>query len=319
MQEWKKFLGGARHYDVLLFPGFSNQCLSNTVEPLRAANDISGRRLYSWRFTSIPGGVVHSSSGLPVGTDALFDGAEGDMLLALPSYDFLAHANPDTGRALRRAARSYPVLAGLDTGSWLMAAAGLLDDYEATIHWEEFETFAETFAQVRPVRARFVIDRDRITCSGASAAFDMVLSLITQDHGAALGLEIAQIFLMRTPESGGFITRSTGDRLINRAMAVMQEHLEDPLPLARIAQHAGCSQKTLAARIKAELGTTPGHLYRRLRLALARKLLRETQLGIAEVAVRCGYDDASAMTRAFRGEFGQTPRETRRRFQQNVG
>ena len=88
--------------------------------------------------------------------------------------------------------------------------------------------------------------------------------------------------------------------------------MNTPLRISEIANRLGRSQKTLESRVKTRLGITPAALYRRLRLALARKLLQETDIRISEIAIRCGYENASAMTRAFHHEFDQTPSELRR-------
>lgn len=92
----------------------------------------------------------------------------------------------------------------------------------------------------------------------------------------------------------------------------MQENLEEPLPIAEIARRAGRTQKALEARMHSDLGATPQQVYLRLRLNLARKLVTETDLSVAEIALRCGYVTPAAMTRAFKGEFAITPRELRR-------
>ncbi|WP_342741877.1 GlxA family transcriptional regulator [Salinihabitans flavidus] len=202
-------------------------------------------------------------------------------------------------------------MAGLDTGSWLLAEAGLLDGYRATIHWEELMRFAERFPEVATERARFVIDGSRITCSGAMAAFDMVMHMIRRNHGAALALEVAQLFMTSDSARSDAGTARAGGALVNRALALMQETLETPLTVAEIARRCGASQKRLENAMSTDLGASPRTIYRRLRLNLARKLASETELPVAEIAMRSGYDNASAMTRAFRTEFGTTPRMLR--------
>lgn len=300
---------------VLLFDGFSNHCLANTVEPLRAANMLSGRSLYDWKFLSLNREPVTSSSGLQVAPHEELSKAQGNMLVVMPSYGFLGHAGWKTQAALRSAATRFDVLAGMDTGSWLLAEAGLLEQYRATIHWEELTNFSERFPEVNTRRERFVIDRDRVTCSGAMAAFDLVMHLISEANGQALALEVAQLFMTRDSarsHSGG-IGAASG--IVNRALAIMQEHLETPLAVPEIARRVGRTQKVLETRMRSELGAGPAKVYRRLRLNHARKLVTETDLPISEIALRSGYDDPSAMTRAFSAEFGQSPRKLR----QNTG
>lgn len=311
MQRWTKPRAAAQQIGILLFDGFSNHCLANTVEPLRAANTLARHSLYEWRFLTCAADPVSSSSGLQVHPHRTLAEAAGDMLMVMPSYGFRQLGTWPVQTALRAAARRFGVLAGMDTGSWLLAEAGLLDGYRATIHWEELTGFSERFPDVLARRERFVIDRRRITCSGAMAAFDLVLHLIGRDHGQALAVEVSQLFMARgsaRSHAGGAGPGSIG---VNRALAVMQDNLEEPLPVAEVARQAGRTQKALETRMRAELGATPAQVYRRLRLNLARKLVTETDMAVAEIALRSGYADASAMTRAFRLEFGCSPRALR--------
>jgi transcriptional regulator GlxA family with amidase domain len=311
MQKWTKNSAATQHIGVLLFEGFSNHCLANTVEPLRAANMLSRRSLYEWHFLTLTGAPVHSSSGLQVAPHGQLNAATGDFLAVMPSYGFREHAGWASASALRAAATRFTTLIGLDTGSWLLAEAGLLDGHRATIHWEELTAFAERFPDITAQRERFVIDAARITCSGAMAAFDLVMHMIGRDHGQALALEVAQLFMSRDSarsHSGG---ARPGGTMVKRALGIMQEHLEDPLPINDIARQTGCTQKALETRMRHDLGAAPKTVYRRLRLNLARKLVLDSEFTIAEIALRCGYLNPSAMTRAFRAEFGVPPRAMR--------
>jgi len=136
--------------------------------------------------------------------------------------------------------------------------------------------------------------------------------LIGRDFGQALALEVAQLFMTRDSARSHEGGATPAGRVVNRALAVMQDHLEEPLALPEVARRAGVTQKTLAARMLAELGATPAVVYRRLRLNLARKLVVDTDLSVSEVALRSGYSDPAAMTRAFRAEFATTPQALRK-------
>ncbi|WP_372573586.1 GlxA family transcriptional regulator [Ruegeria jejuensis] len=311
MQQWQKSSSRCQSFGVLLFDGFSNHCLANSIEPLRAANMLSGKTLYEWRFLSLDAGSVTSSSGLRVAPHARLSDEGGDLLMVMPSYGFRNYLNWPIGAALRSAAGRFSTLVGLDTGSWLLAEAGLLTDLKATIHWEELTGFAERFPETEVLRERFVIDGNRITCSGAMAAFDLVMHLIGRDHGQALALEVAQLFMTR--DSARSHASSGTSAPVNRALAAMQANLEQPLAIPDIAAQARLTQKALEVRMKAELGAGPARVYRRMRLNLARKMVSETDLPVSEIAVRAGYENASAMTRAFGGEFGQSPSEMRKK------
>jgi transcriptional regulator GlxA family with amidase domain len=297
---------------LLLFPGFSNLCLANAVEPLRAANTLARRPLYRWRFVAMGEGPLLSSSGLPVQPEMLDREARGDMLLVMPSYDHIALATPDTLRRLRGAAARFCLVAGLDSGSWLLAHAGLLNGYRATSHWDILSSLAERFPELDVVTDRFVIDRDRASCGGATATLDLMLYLIGQRHGTTLALDVAALFLY-----GGGAEHPAPhmpvlpQRTLREAAALMRRNLEEPWSIPAIAGRLGLSQRKLEALFRAHADLTPVQLYRRIRLGEARRRVLETTQSIAEIAGRCGYADPAAMTRAFRAEYGVTPRALR--------
>ncbi|MCR9256502.1 MAG: helix-turn-helix domain-containing protein [Alphaproteobacteria bacterium] len=304
-----------RDIAILLFDRFSNHCLANAVEPFRAANMLSRKELYRWQFVTWDGTDVVSSSGLPVtpGT-RLADHPGGDYLFLLPSYGYAGETGPDKLVALREAARRFTALVGMDCGAWLMAAAGLLDGHRATIHWDEIGRFAETFPEVDTVEDRFVRDGDRITCGGATTTFELTLDMIRRQHGPMLRLEVAALFMHgERSDLLDPLLRPTSAQRVDAAVALMRRHIEEPLPLAAIAGQVGATQKTLEGLFKKSLRMTPRTVYRRLRLREARRLVKHSRLSVAEIAVRCGYQNASAMTRAFTEEFGLPPRDLRMR------
>ncbi len=301
-----------RCFDILLFDAFSNHCLANTVEPLRAANTLAGRDLYAWRFYTLQGGSVQSSSGLQVAPHGRLGDTTGDTLVVMPSYGVRRIAPRDASRALLQVARRYRCLAGFDMGSWLLAQAGLLDGYRATIHWDELIPFAERFSEVDAIRERFVMDRDRITCSGAMAAFDLIVHLIAGEHGPLLAMDVSQLFMSRDALDHRLPSTIKGGKSVNRALALMQDSVETPLRIPDLARAVGCTQKTLEQRMGSALQASPQAVYRHLRLTRARQLAMNTDLPISEIAQRCGYENASAMTRAFRALFGHAPSDVRR-------
>ncbi|NDR57293.1 helix-turn-helix domain-containing protein [Pseudoruegeria sp. M32A2M] len=312
MPDWIKPSQKSWQVGVLLFERFSMHCLSNMVEPLRAANELLGRRIYRWDVLTLDGAPVSSSSGFTVTPDyALSRAPGGDMLFLLPSYGARALATPACNRALRGAARRFSTLVGLDMGSWLLAEAGLLDGYEATIHFDELDAFSEHFPEVHARRRRWVKDRNLWSAGGAMAAYELIVDHLAETHGAALSLELASLFMHSDAEAPRFDIPSQSDRYVARALAEMEAHIEEPLPIAALASAAGCPQRELEQRFSRRLGATPRKVYARLRLNVARRLLQEGRMRTSEVALRCGYTDSSAFSRAFRREFRCSPRDLR--------
>ncbi|MEM1235505.1 MAG: GlxA family transcriptional regulator [Pseudomonadota bacterium] len=297
---------------VALYSRFSNLCLANTLEPLRAANDLSRRELFSWHVVSLDGAPVVSSSGLEIAVNGALRDARGDLLVVLPSYGFLDQATPAGRAALRSAAPRFATLCGFDMGGWLLADAGLLDGHKATVHWDELEAFAETFPDVDARRDRHVWSGNRLTCAGAAAVLDVMFELVERQGGPALRLDLALLFV-QPGAAGRPGAPGAGSRKVAKLLEFMGDNLEEPLPLSQIASQTGLSLRGLERLTREKLATSPAALYRRLRLLKARKLAQDTDMAITEIALRTGYADASAMTRAFRQEFGQPPRAFRSR------
>lgn len=304
----------------LLFDGFSNMVLASAIEPLRVARDLSGRRLFSWQVASLTGAPAISSSRLSVGVDVAADriGAT-DALVIVAGYGVRDHMRRDTITLIRRKARGVPIIGALDTGSWLLAAAGLLHGRRATIHWLELDAFAEAFVEVEPVPAPYVTDGNIVTCGGAQAVLAWMLDLIGQRADEALRFDVANMFQHQSGGAQPAPDRMPGrmtDRALptsmQRAILLMRQSAHAPLPLSRIADQAAVSLRTLDRMFTAKLGMSAGRYYRSIRLSHARALAMETQLSLSEISARTGFQSAQTLARSYRQHFQQTIGQTRR-------
>lgn len=299
-------------FSMLLFDGFSNLCLANAVEPLRAANTLARRELYQWNFLSLGAAPIRSSSGLPVQATQLSSQSFGAYLFVMPSYGHEALATTGSARTLRAASKRFETLVGLDTGSYLLAHAGLLDGHRATCHWDILGPASEAFPEVTFTEDRFIIDRNRASCGGATTTLELMLELIERRHGAPLSFEVAALFMYgeRAPDHDPNRLIPT-HRSVKAAAAVMRRHVEEPLGIDDIAKQLNLSRRALELAFQTHAQSSPGQLYRSIRLSEARRRLEQTRDSVAEIALRSGYRDATAMARAFKAEFGITPTAAR--------
>ena len=312
MPEWTKSPAQPVRIAVLLFDRFSNLCLANCIEPLRAANTLSSACVFDWRIVTPEGRAARSSSGLDILAGAeLPEMGAVDYLMVVASYGHDRHDTPDNRRRLQAAARQAGVTVGLDTGPWLLAAAGLLDGRRATVHRDLLDAFTERFAEVEASRARVIRDGPILTCAGAMSALEMTLELIAGHLGLAARLDVEALFLHGDPPVGE--TGAVTDPLVRRALGLMRDTVERPLPLATLARRLSCQPRTLDRHFRARLGAPPGTVYRQLRLSAARKLIEDSTLSIAEIALRCGYESPAALARAVRLAYGAPPTALRRR------
>ena len=161
---------GGRTLGLFLIDGFALMSYAAVVEPFRAANSLAGRQLYRWTHVSVDGRPVCASNGACV----LADRAVGrslvcDTLFVVAGGDPAAFSDAGTFAWLRRLARSNVRLAGVSGGPFLLARAGLLDGYRATIHWSHRPAFLDAFPTLAIGPSLYVIDRRRLTCAGGTA------------------------------------------------------------------------------------------------------------------------------------------------------
>lgn len=298
---------------VLVIPDTNAFSLAACVDPMRAANRRAGRTLFSWTFLSPQGGPVPLTAGFDVDTRPLPDQADFDVLIIVAGFRLEEQTTPDLLARLRRLAPQVRALGGVDGGSWFLARAGLLDGHAATTHWEDLETFAARFPDIDVRRDRYVISGRMLTTGGAAPCLDMMLDLIGSRYGAELALRVAGAFLYEPLHAGHVpqqavpaerIARS--DPALARAIALMEENLEQPLSIAAIAARVGLSRRRLEMLFAEHLGKSPGRFFLDLRLDEARRLATDTRLPLQEVALRSGFASQMAFARAFRARFGAT-------------
>ncbi|MEM6483135.1 MAG: helix-turn-helix domain-containing protein [Pseudomonadota bacterium] len=310
--QWTKSISRPVKINLLLFNRFSNLCLANCIEPLRAANTLLARQVFQWSILTPDGCPSRSSSGL----DILAHHAAGQMkpsdyLFVLASYDHERHDTSDTRHLLQSVARRSGVIVGLDAGPWLIAAAGLLENRHATVHWDLLPAFSEAFLNVQTERRRIVRDGSLVTCAGAMSALDLTLELIAEHAGEATRLDVSRLFFHGEPPLPEMREERTPDLLVRKAIDIMSDRLERPLSLTDLAKRLSCQPRTLDRRFRARLGAPPGQVYRHMRLSAARSMIEESRRSITEIALLCGYESPAALTRAIRRQYGVSPRALR--------
>jgi transcriptional regulator GlxA family with amidase domain len=302
---------------ILVLQQTNTLSLAAAVDPLRAANRHRPGSAFDWQFITPDSRDVTLTCGLTVPAAPIHRVNACDVLIVVAGFDLQAQSTPRLMSSLRRLARpGIPVIA-IDGGPWVLANAGLLDGHQATTHWEDLETFANSFPDVDTINARYVVSRSRWTSGGAAPALDMMLHLIRERNGAALAAQVAASFIhtsqpapsdpqMRHPPA---LPHSA---VTARAQRVMEAHLDTPMPLPQIAKRLGISPRSLQQHFRAALGATAKAHYTRLRLMEARRLISDTDRALGDVALATGFPTAPSFSRAYRAHFGVAPNRTRK-------
>lgn len=311
---------GTVEIDIVAFPETTVILLASVIEPLRAANRISGRALYSWRLLSPDGKPVETTAGINVPVDGAFQsGSDRNPLFLVSSYNWRRNNTVASKMALSRAARHRPMIVGVESGTWLMAEASLLDNHKVTVHWEDIDDFSSHYPQIDVVRERFVIDRRRMTSGGALPTLDMMLEIIRRRQGYSMALEVSRSFLYERGGGGSDMRPSAPssvgvlDGRLHEAIKLMEETVDQPLSLEALAGRTGLSARHLQTLFQKSFGVSPHVHYLALRLNAARRRVIETDASFADIAAGTGFNSASAFSRAYRAQFQESPSGTRRR------
>jgi transcriptional regulator GlxA family with amidase domain len=310
----------ATRFAILVLPSFSNMTLAAVMEPLRVANRVAGRTLFTWAILTESGQAVPSSSGLRIVADASLDTAGVfDVLFVVASFDADRHTSPRVRQFIRRAARAGLRIGGMESAAYVLASAGVLDRYRATTHWEDLADLGDRYPAIEVVQDRFVIDRTRMTSGGALPTLDLMLELLQRELGPSLALSVASAFIYDRDHAGHDPQpmRTVGrlawrDPAVVRAIRQMERNIETPVAVSELAREAGIGARELHRRFVAALRTSPQAYYAELRLQLARRLLEHTDHPVSRVAMMSGFASGSAFARAFRVQHGMSPSAVRR-------
>lgn len=303
---------------VLVLPESSMMTVASVLDPMRACNRLAGTERVRWRMVTGDGGPVALTTGLTLAAQGRLDAdLAGDLLVVVAGFNVHAHAKALLPRLARLAPR-FAAVAGIESGAWVLGAAGLLRGRAATTHWEDLEDFAARYPDTEVRADRWVIDGRVVTAGGASPAFDLMLHLLRSRFGYALALDVASIFVYDEAHAGTdaqpFVSLGRfGDAepRVAEAIRVMEAALDRPLTTAAVARRVGVSPRMLEILFRRTLGVSPGSYAAELRMQAARRLITDTSLPLAEVALRTGFGSAAAFSRAFRRHAGQTPRAAR--------
>jgi transcriptional regulator GlxA family with amidase domain len=312
---------GQEPIGFLLVPQFSMMALMSAIEPLRVANRLAARPVFSWRTYSVDGEAAESSNGMKVVV-----GGSAQTLAADPPPTLFVCAGFEPERyetkallaLLRRLARAQVIVAALDTGAHILAKARLLSGARVTMHWEAASAFAEEFPDITVTDELFEVDAARITCAGGTAAMDLMLDMISTKHGAALAIAVSEQFMHARIRDRGERQRPatayrlrTTDRRLVKTVELMERHLDEPVEVEDLAAKARLSTRQIERLFRRHLRTTPTLYYLKLLLERARQLLRQTDMSVVDVGAACGFASASCLSRSYKVHFGIAPSRDR--------
>ena len=304
-----------------LVPRFSMMAFAAGIEPLRSANRLSGTRLFEWRLVSADGNPVEASNGIAVATHgSLAELGKVDMIIVCAGLEAPeVERNIKLHHQLRRLARHGTLIGAISSGSFLLAEAGLLAGRRCTVHWEYLDAFRSRYPQLEVTEDLYVIDRNVFTCSGGTAALDMMVHFVSQVAGSRLALGVAEQFIhpqVRAQEEQQRLEIHARYHIDNpkliQVISLMERTLDEPMELREMARRANISVRQVERLFREHLGSSPKSFYLDLRLAKARTLLRRTLGSLRTIALECGFGSPSHFCHAYKRRYGIPPTHERR-------
>jgi transcriptional regulator GlxA family with amidase domain len=312
-------ISGISHIGFLVLRNFSMIAFANALEPLRMANYLSRKPLYTWSLISPDGISSPASNGLGLSPVYSPENAPPcDIVFVCGGVNIREAVNEDVIATLcDYAAKGIP-LGALCTGTFALAKAGLLNGYRCAIHWENLASIREEFPKILFTPELFVIDRNILTCTGGIAPLHLMLNLIRLRNGKGLAADVSDQFSVerirdqKDQQHIPLLARvGSGHEALLEAAEFMQMNIEEPFTLDELASRVGLSLRQLERLFKRYLDCTPAQHYLNLRLRRAREFLLQTNMSVMDVTVACGFQSSSHFCKSYRNLFGYPPSRER--------
>jgi transcriptional regulator GlxA family with amidase domain len=304
---------------IILARRFTLSAFANFVDVLRLAADEGDRSRpirCSWRVLSGTMNPVVSSCGIPVQPDErLGDPGEFDYVVVVGGLiPAIENLNPDYITYLKRAAQTNVPIVGVCTGAFILHKAGLMDGHRCCVSWFHHDDFLEQFEGLIPVSDQiYVVDRNRLTCSGGVSSAHLAAYLVDRHVGQAAARKSLNIMIIdeaQTPENpqpGLPLEFTTSDKLVRKALHLIRQNVATPLTVDQLSKRLKVSRRMLERHFAEALQLSPAETGISVRLNLARHLLVSSDQSVTHIAAATGFCDASHFSKVFRAREGAPP------------
>lgn len=300
----------------VVFPGFQVMGFA-AVTAFEMANQAVGEVGYQITLLSEDGGLVRSSAGFRVETEAFGDLTFDTVIIGAGTE--IEPATPALTHFVRRSMDSARRVAAPCTGAFVLAEAGVLEGRRATTHWYFAKDLQRRHPGVKVEEDRiYIIDGIVWTSAGMTAAIDLALAMIEDDHGADVARSVARKLVVYHRRAGGQSQFSAllelepkSDR-IQRALDYAKRNLRSILAVEELAQAASLSSRQFSRTFRTETGQSPAKAIELLRVEAARVMIERGQHSLDVIADETGFTDRERMRRAFLRILGQPPQAIRR-------
>jgi transcriptional regulator GlxA family with amidase domain len=303
----------------LLSDGFQIMALA-TQSVFEYANVVAGEPFYALENFSVSGGEIRSSLGMTVGTRSLRGRIGIDTWIVAGVNDPLSSpAHDKILKFLRKASERARRIAGICTGGFVLAEAGLLAQRHATTHWAYAREMQVRFPEILVEEdSIYIVDGPIWTSAGMTAGLDLALAMVEKDLGAAVARSVARKLVMQQRRSGGQSQHSEmldlapkSDR-IQKALIYARNNLKRPLTVQELAESVHLSPRQFSRIFSLETRQSPAKAVEKLRIEAARLMIEQSRHPLDVVAKETGFRDRRHMREAFMRDLHLPPQAIRR-------
>ncbi|WP_397453352.1 GlxA family transcriptional regulator [Pseudomonas sp. NA-150] len=310
---------------VLLFPDFLLLDMAGPVEVFSIANRyLDPADHYQLVIIGTQQSAIRASCGVLVQAEQCIDQApEAFDLLLVPGGPG-AYNGDHSGFApwLKRAALQSERYGAVCTGAFILGKAGLLDGHRVTTHWHYIERLIACCPKAEVSTDQiFIHDGKLVTSGGVTAGIDLALSIVAEDHGKKVALDVAKVLLVVMTRQGGqaqfsplVASVATQQSPITVVQNYVLEHLEEEFTIERMASLAAMSSRHFARVFAREVKMTPMEFLQSARIDRARSVLESTDWPLKTIAHRSGFGSVRHMRFLFGEKLGLTPSQYRKQF-----
>ncbi len=284
------------------------------------ANLVHGETFYTVENWSLQGGEINASLGVRVVTRELSERSHADTWMFAGVIDPLSGpGSPPLLDFVRRVAGRARRVAGICTGGFILAEAGVLTQRRATTHWAYAEHMQQRHPDIQVEADRiFILDGQFWTSAGMTAALDMALGMVEKDLGPEVARSVAHRLVMHHRRAGGQSQHSEllhlaprSDR-IQQALDYAKRHLGESLGVEQLAEQVNLSPRQFSRIFTAETGQSPAKAIEALRLEAARVMVEQGRHPLEVIARENGFRDRRHLREAYQRGFGTAPQTMRR-------
>ncbi len=294
---------------------------TGAVDSLVTANLLSQSQLFKFTSYGYRGEAVQSDLNIDISVSGKFSTISPenvDVLIVCGGLRSDLEIDKTLQSIIQKASRSNCILGGIWNGSYILAQAGVMNDYQCTIHPENHALMTEVFPKVEVNKRPYVIDRDRISSAGATSTLSMMLSLIGQLESEDLMHRVEGILNVDSvlgEAADGSLTMLPSDPTmpdeLREVLQLMETHIDDPLTTMQLADSVEISRRQLERLFLRYLDSSPAKYYLGLRLGRAHQLLRQSNASIFNIAIACGFTSSTHFSHSFKDHYGTSPSATR--------